>query len=160
MSGKLSDEQVLALLEENLRRLKALTADVPQAQLQQASDGEWTLVDIIGHMRACADQWGGAIETMLAEERPTLRAINPRTWIKHTNYRELEFGASFRAFTKQRLRLLDKLALLPPKEWSRSAKVTGAGAVLTRTVHLYAQWLAQHERTHVNQIARILAARR
>jgi hypothetical protein len=35
--------------------------------------------------------------------------------------------------------------------------VTGAGAVLQRTVESYGQWLAGHERTHVKQIAKTLA---
>ena len=30
--------------------------------------------------------WGGSISTMLGEEHPTIRAINPRTWIHETDY--------------------------------------------------------------------------
>ena len=111
-------------------------------------------------MRACADQWGGAIETMLAEDHPTIRAINPRTWIKKTNYGDLEFEPSFRAFTRQRKRLLARLEAAPLTGWSRSSTVTGAGALLTRDVRFYAKWLAKHERTHVKQIARLLRAGR
>jgi hypothetical protein len=92
---------------------------------------------------------------MLAEDRPTLRAVNPRTWIKSTNYPELEFRPSFRSFAKQRADLLSLLEPLPDRAWSRAATVTGAGNVLVRTVHFYAQWLARHERTHVKQIASI-----
>ena len=90
--------------------------------------------------------------------RPTLRAVNPRTWIKGTNYRELQFRESFRAFRSQRADLLAVLEHLPPKGWSRAATVTGAGSVLVRSVHFYAQWLARHERTHVKQIERIVNA--
>jgi hypothetical protein len=93
---------------------------------------------------------------MLAEDRPTIRAVNPRTWVKSTNYPELEFQRSFRAFSKQRADLLAVLEALPRKGWSRGATVTGAGAVLQRTVLSYAQWLARHERTHVKQIERIV----
>jgi len=36
--------------------------------------------------------WGTYMATIVAEDRPTIRAINPTTWIKSTNYPELEFG--------------------------------------------------------------------
>jgi hypothetical protein len=76
--------------------------------------------------------------------------------VKKTDYRQLEFQSSLRSFTKQRSDLLEALEQLPPKGWSRSATVTGAGVALVRTVHFYAQRLAMHERTHVKQIARMV----
>ena len=93
---------------------------------------------------------------MLAEDTPTLRAVNPRTWIKKTNYLELEFRPSLRSFAKQRAGLLAVLEPLPHEGWSRAATVTGAGKVLERTVLSYAQWLATHERPHLKQIQRIV----
>ena len=93
---------------------------------------------------------------MIAEDTPTLRAVNPRTWIKKTDYLELEFRPSFRAFARQRADLLAVLEPLPLKAWSRAATVTGAGKVLERTVLFYAEWLARHERQHVRQVERIV----
>ena len=92
---------------------------------------------------------------MLAEDHPTFRAVNPRTWIKQTNYVELEFRPSFRSFAKQRAELLALLRPLSRKGWSRGATVTGAGATLERTVLFYADWVARHERPHVKQVERI-----
>jgi hypothetical protein len=101
--------------------------------------------------------WGKYIATIVAEDRPTIRAMNPTTWIKSTNYPELEFALSLRAFTKQRAELLALLRPLPKAGWSRSATVTGAGRPRERTVLDYARWLANHERSHVKQIARIVS---
>jgi hypothetical protein len=111
---------------------------------------------VLAHLRACADVWGNCIVTMIAEDRPTLRAINPRTWIKKTDYRELEFRTSLRSFATQRADLMAVLEPLPPEGWSRTATVTGAGKILERTVLFYALWLARHERTHVKQIESIV----
>jgi uncharacterized damage-inducible protein DinB len=153
---RLAIEELLTLLTEAPPRLAASTALLSPAQLRTRPKNEgWSANDVLSHVRACADVWGGCIEAIIAEDRPTLRAVNPRTWIKRTDYRELEFRSSLRSFTKQRSVLLAALEPLPPKSWSRSATVTGAGAVLVRTVHFYVQWLAKHERTHVKQIARI-----
>jgi hypothetical protein len=93
---------------------------------------------------------------MISEDMPTLRAVNPRTWIKKTDYLELEFRHSLRSFATQRADLLAVLEPLPHEGWSRSATVTGAGKPLQRTVLFYAQWLARHERPHVKQIERIV----
>jgi hypothetical protein len=111
---------------------------------------------VLAHLRACADVWGNCIVAMIAEDTPTLRAVNPRTWIKKTDYLELEFRPSLRSFATQRADLLAVLEPLPPEGWSRAARVSGAGKVLERTVLFYAQWLARHERQHVKQVERIV----
>jgi hypothetical protein len=99
--------------------------------------------------------WGRYIAIIVVEDRPTIRAMNPTTWIKSTNYPELEFALSWRAFAKQRAELLALLRPLPNAAWSRGATVTGAGRPRERTVLDYARWLANHERSHVKHIARI-----
>ena len=106
-------------------------------------------------MRACADMWGKCIVVILSEDRPTIKAVNPTTWIKKTNYREQEFQPSLQAFSAQRDELLAMLKPLSPEAWSRMATVTGAGKPLERTVFTYAQWLANHERPHIKQIERV-----
>jgi hypothetical protein len=155
----LTPEQVLSLLRATPPRLAALTGDLAPASLRtRPSAEEWSANDVLAHLRSCADVWGDCIRAILAEDRPTLRAINPRTWITRTDYLDLEFQPSLRAFTTQRAELLVVLEALPPGAWSRAATVTEAGNVLTRTVWFYAQWLARHERPHVKQIARLVQA--
>jgi hypothetical protein len=150
-------EQVLTMLASTPPRLAALTAGRDPAQLQTpATPAEWSANEVLAHMRACADMWGNCIGAMITQDRPTLRAVNPRTWIKQTDYREQEFQPSLRAFTTQRADLLAVLEPLPPASWARAATITGAGAVLERTVLFYAQWLARHERPHVKQIERMV----
>ena len=152
----LTIEQVLTLLAQTPPRLAALTAGLTPAQLQTAPDSDgWSANEVLAHLRACADVWGGCIEAMIAEDAPTLRAVNPRTWIKKTGYPNLEFRPSLRAFAAQRADLLAVLEPLPREGWSRTATVTGAGKVLERSVLFYARWLAEHERPHVKQIARL-----
>jgi len=154
----LTEEQVLALLRETPRRIAALTAGLEPARLRaRPTPEEWSANEVLAHMRACADVWGGCMATMIAEDAPTLRAVNPLTWIKKTDYLELEFQPSLRAFAAQRAGLLAVLEPLPKEAWSRTATVTGAGKVLQRTVLFYGRWLAGHERPHVKQIAHIVS---
>ena len=156
-SRSLTTEQVLTLLAETPPRIAVLTAGLAPVQLHTTTthDG-WSLNDVLAHLRACADVWGNCIVAMIAEDTPTLRAVNPRSWIKKTDYLELEFRPSLRSFATQRADLLAVLEPLPPEGWSRTATVTGAGAVLERNVLFYGRWLAGHERSHVKQVERIV----
>ena len=156
-SRLLTTERVLTLLAETPPRIAALTAGLAPAQLYTPPNHDgWSLNDVLAHLRACADVWGNCIMAMIAEDTPTLRAVNPRTWIKKTDYLELEFRPSLHSFAAQRADLLAVLEPLPHEGWSRAATVTGAGKVLERTVLFYAQWLARHERQHVKQVERII----
>ena len=155
----LTTDQVLVILAETPGRIAAVTADLTPAQLRTApTPDEWSANEVLAHLRACADMWGDSISRIIAEDKPTIRAINPRAWIVQTDYPDLDFATSFQAFSRQRADLLSILESLPVDGWSRSATVTGAGAPLERTVHMYADRLARHERPHVNQIERVVDA--
>jgi hypothetical protein len=160
-SASLTSEQTLDLLATAPERIAALTAGLDPAQVwAEPAPGEWSINDVLAHLRACADMWGGAVGRLLAEEHPTVRAINPRTWIRRTDYPDLEFRPSLEAFTAQRARLLVLLEPLPPEGWTRTGTFTGAGAPIVRTVRSFAERLVIHERPHLKQIERIANAMR
>lgn len=154
--SSLTPEQILPLLAEGPERIMTLVGRLTPSQLQTApAPGAWSATAVLAHLRACADVWGDCIATILAQDRPTIRAINPTTWVEQTDYPTLAFHPSFAAFAAQRSALLAQLEALPPAAWMRSATVVGAGRPLERTVHFYAQWLAAHERSHRKQFKQI-----
>src|SRR5205809_496025 len=119
-SGALSIEQALTLLTATPPRIEALTDGLAPTQLRTApGEDEWSANDALAHLRACADVWGDSMRRILAEDRPTIRAINPRAWIERTDYLEREFAPSLRAFATQRADLLAVLESLAPGDWSR-----------------------------------------
>ena len=120
-------EQLLGLLKGAPPRVTAATKGVRPDRLQAVPTGdEWSPNDVLAHMRSCADVWGDSIRRILDEDEPTIRAINPRRWIKDTDYPALEFASSLRAFSRQRAGLPALQEPLPPKAWTRTANVTGA----------------------------------
>jgi hypothetical protein len=144
------------MLPQTPPRIAALTASLVPAQLQATPpDDGWSAYEVLAHLRACADVWGGCIATMLAQDTPTLREVDPRAWIKETCYLDQDFLPSLRAFAAQRSNLLALLQPLTSDSWSRKATVTGAGKILERTVPFYAQLMARHERAHPKQLDRI-----
>jgi DinB superfamily len=153
-------EKILTILKETLPRLAKISAELAPDQLYTApSVGEWSANEVLAHLRACNEVWGGYyIMAILAQDNPTINAINPRTWIKNTDYLEQEFQPALRAFTKQRKRLLAVLEPLPPKDWARTNTLIGAGKPLKQTLISHADGLARHERAHLKQIERTLNA--
>ena len=150
-------EQILSMLAEALPRLRTLTEGLKSSPLHTPPQpGEWSANEVLAHLRSCADVWGRSIEVILVEDQPIIRAINPRTWMKSTDYPEQDFQPSLQAFSKQRTGLLRVLKSLPEEAWWRTATVTGAGKPLERSVHSYAEGLALHERPHLKQIERIV----
>ena len=159
-SKYLAIDKILTILKETPPYLAKLTAGLMPAQLHTApSVGEWSANEVLAHLRACNEVWGGYyIMTILAEDKPTIKAMNPRTWIKNTDYLKQEFQPSLRAFTNQRSKLLAVLVPLPAKDWTRTNTLVGAGKPLQQTLISHADGLARHERAHLKQIGRILNA--
>ena len=136
-----------------------ITEGLSAQQLLDPPEGAgWSVRDVLAHLRACSDVWGKYIRLILNEDRPTFKAVNPTTWIKQTDYMNLPFRSSFRDYSKQRQDLVAVLTPLALEDWSRSAVVTGAGRPRERTVYTFAQWLANHERSHFRQISKVSAA--
>ena len=151
--------QVMEQLRTTPARLRELTAGVPPQTLRTSpAPDEWSANEVLAHLRACSDRWGECATRIVEEDHPRLRATNPRIWITKTDYPELEFAPSLRAFVRQRKALLAVLDRLEPDDWLRTGTLVGAGKPVDLTAHSYAERLARHERPHVKQIARTLAA--
>jgi len=149
----LTVERILTILSETPDRLAELTAGITPAQLTTAPEaGEWSAVEVLAHLRSCSDAWGDAIDSILAEDHPTIATFNAHSGIEPMRYRNSEFRTSLRAYTRQRAKLLTTLEELRPRGWERAATVTGAGTPLEKDVHAFAQRLARHERPHIKQI--------
>ncbi len=154
--SSLTVEQILTLLQAAPSHIATLTADLTPSQLQATpAPDEWSATDLLAHLRACADMWGGAILHIIQEDHPTFTAQNPVSWIKKTNYRTLPFAESFKAYQAQRQDLCAALQALSEKEWARTATVTVWNTTYERSIFFYGQWLARHERTHLKQFAQI-----
>ena len=153
-------DKILAILKETPPRLAKLTSGLMPIQLHTApSAGEWSINEVLAHLRACDDVWGNYyIMTILAQDKPMIKARNPRTWIKDTDYLQQDFQSSLRAFTKQRRKLLSVLESLSPKDWARTNTLIGAGKPLQQTLLSHADGLARHERAHLRQIKHTLSA--
>ncbi len=151
-------ERYLGLLAQTLVWISAASRECDASQLLFKPDAEaWCANDILAHLRACADVWGGSILKMLAQDHPTLRYVSPRTYIRKKDYPRQEFHASLAAFSKQRNELIRVLNALPIESWSRGATFNGTVSGREATVFSYARRMAEHEIVHCEQIESLLS---
>ena len=145
--------RILTTLEECPVRIQAATGKIATARLHARSQREsWSINDILAHIRSSSDVWGDSIERMLAEERPVLENIHPRKWIKQTDYPQLDFHKSFKAYAAQRSKLLKILMKLSFDDWSRGAMIGGR----IHTIFTQARRIAKHDSDHCDQIEGLL----
>jgi hypothetical protein len=85
-----------------------------------------------------------------------LRYVSPRTWIRKTDYLELEFHQSLQFFTRQRSDLVKTLESITLADWSRGATFTATTRGREQTVLSYVQRMVQHEDEHCEQIEALL----
>lgn len=150
-SGEIAN--LLSLLAATPLRLTALTRDFDPTQLQaKAQEAEWSVVEILAHLRVCAEVWGNSIQVMIAQDHPTLRYVSPRTVAKKRNYGTQPYQDSLQAFTQQREALVQVLRALPSVAWSRGATFTGTTRGREQTIASYTQRIADHEAGHLTQI--------
>lgn len=146
-------EKYLDLLAGILDNIALITRDASEEQLHhKATKQDWSVRDILAHLRACSDVWGNSIEAMLADENPVLPDVHPRHWLKQTNYLDLSFRDSLQAFASQRAKMLPVLRQLSFEDWGRSGVIGGR----KHTVFSQVRRMAKHEAEHITQIAGML----
>jgi hypothetical protein len=146
-------EEYLNLLVETPRRITQAANRLAETRLQaRTKEQPWSANDILAHLRSCADVWGDSMEAMLAEHNPTIPYRHPRQWIKKTDYPQLAFRESFKAFVLQRKKLLRLLKDLSFEDWSRAGIIKGR----EHTVFTQVRRMALHEQSHCEQIESLL----
>jgi hypothetical protein len=131
------------------RAAKGLT----EAQLRRPpAKGEWSVVELLAHLRGAADVQGGWIARILAEDAPAIRYYSPRTGMRKTDYVTPDFHATLLGYAQQRSVLVKTLSALAEPDWSRHATYTGTKPGWTQTVFDVALGIATHEHAHFAQI--------
>ena len=146
---------VLTALSETPKQLARITRGCSDRQLHRPPEpGAWSAQEIVAHLQACAEVWGGSIERMIAEDRPTIRYVSPRSWIKKSDYLQQSFHACLSAFSDRRATLVETLRALDRIDWSRGATFTATTLGREATVLSYGRRIADHEAQHLVQLQR------
>jgi hypothetical protein len=142
-------QKCLAQLEETPRCIAACTFGLVEAQLsRRPTPRDWSAIEILAHLRACADLWSHSIYAMLVIEKPHLPDFDERRWAKAARYTTLGFHASFQTYSLERQQLLVVFRWLSPEDWSKTALIGNR----LHSVFSQARRIAKHEAEHCAQM--------
>lgn len=83
-----------------------------------------TPIEILAHIRACADLWSYSIYAILStKDEPVLAQINAHKWAAILDYAKCPFDQSFTSFKATRADLLHVLRNLPAESWAQTARI-------------------------------------
>ncbi len=139
---------------ETLKGLLSRVA-VEQARSAKGGDENWSVVEVICHLRDAEEISLGRVKTIRDQDCPRITRYDQEVLARERNYREDDPYAALEAFTGFRKQHTAELAALSVEEWERSGEFEAFGpmTISAHTVHkLY------HDCVHCAQIARQLVA--
>lgn len=149
-----SPEAIRATLRSTPAALSTLTASLPPEAWQfSPAAGEWCITEVICHLRDVDLEVSlPRVEKILESDNPFLPGVDTDRWSQQRNYISQDGPQALQDFLQGRRRLLDLLEgdSVP---WSRRARHAIFGPTTLREL---ADFMAQHDRTHIRQIWQLL----
>lgn len=143
----------LDALRGTARDLIALTSNRTPRDLNESQRGEWSAAQVAAHMADAEMVYSVRLRMVLTDENPMLVGYDQDAWAERFSMCDETVSGSvdrFRALRAANLRLLESLE---PAEWERAGTHVEQGVVrVTDIVEL----LVGHDRTHLDQIRRLL----
>lgn len=147
-------EELLKTLRAGPVILRKLVRGLDGAALRRRpSEGEWAIVEVVGHLADTEERAVGRLRRMLDEEEPFLPAYDPERLAKEHRYIELEVAPSLDRFERMRADHLAALETLDEDGWRRVGRHEENGRM---TVQLQATHIAGEDGNHLAQIAHLI----
>lgn len=143
----------LTQLADTPLNLQGMVVGFSDADLHWSpSSKDWSVVEVLAHIRACADVWAFSIYAILTENQPSLPLLDERHWAKTLGYAALPFETSFNTFSAQREDLVRPLRGLSPEQWERTCQIEGCN----HSVFSQTRRMALHEIEHMAQFQAVV----
>ena len=128
-------EEVKGLSEEKLRF--------------RAGEGQWSLKEVIGHLRDFAEIDHDRLCRMIKLERPILPGFDQEVLIRERNYQEADLQAVLDELASFRRETVQVLTELVDANWARTGQHLERG---TLSIRQHVEHLVDHEVVHLEQI--------
>lgn len=136
--------------------LEALLRDCTQEQAQAARGGDenWSVVEVVCHLRDAEQRGLERTRAMRDEDDPFLPAFDQEAWARQHHYAAGDLREAFEGFLSLRAQHVADLAALSPAAWERTGQHEEQGRI---TISAHTLHLVSHDSIHAAQIARQLA---
>jgi len=142
--------ELLTRAEDSAQHITWAIVDCAEEDLRTPADeGEWSPMQIFGHVKACDDIMTSRIATLLTHPNPTLVNFDENAWQAIAGYDEAPLDQTLMAFQRHRSEMLFQLKRLPEDAWNRTAQHETRG---TLTLFDLVRTFIEHEEAHVAQL--------
>jgi len=148
----------LALLAAAPRKLEGLIKGVSAAKLRQRpAPGKWSICEIVAHLGDTELVGGYRIRTILGAPGAPIQAFDQDKWADVMQYQKRNVRQSLDQFRALRQANISLLKSLTPLQWKQHGMHAERGEESIETI---VRMFAGHDINHMEQINRILAAKK
>jgi hypothetical protein len=149
-------EEFLAALQTAPDRLKEATRGLSPAEVRcRPPNGEWSVIELVCHLRDYAEIFDSRIARALLEDNPEVATYDNEDLVSSREYASQDLDSVLSAHAVIRARMLQKLAALSDAQWARTVRHATWGQPSL-------EWLmnrcAEHEREHQEDIESVRAS--
>jgi FMN phosphatase YigB (HAD superfamily) len=139
------------LLAGHLAAARAALADLPAgAWLTRPGAGEWSLTEIVCHLRDVEREVNGErLKLITGMDDPFIAAVDSDPWAEARQYQAQSGPQALAAFTAARKRNVAFLAALPAEAWQRPARHSALGPTQLAEIVGFS---LDHDRIHLEQL--------
>src|SRR5512138_1376166 len=122
-------QELIEALRSTPETLRGLLNKVTLEQARSAKGGDenWSVVEVICHLRDAEEISLGRVQTIRAQDRPKIASYDQEVLARERNYRDDDPYAALEAFAGFRERHTAVLSALSTEEWDRSGNFEAFG---------------------------------
>ncbi|MDO8615160.1 MAG: DinB family protein [Dehalococcoidia bacterium] len=149
--------EIITLLRQAPDDVEAACRGLSNDQLRRPpqAEGEWSLLEIVCHLRDSAAEEGLRVRRLVEDDNPTLVSYDQDAWAVERNYQGEDPQKALTGLRAFLAGLAYQLEHLPDEAWERSGVHPESGPV---TVRSRAEMEVEHARAHLAQMLDVRAA--
>jgi uncharacterized damage-inducible protein DinB len=143
--------EIIEALKDLPDNVAAEVAGVPDVILRQRpSEGEWSIKEVVGHLRDMAEVWHRRIYSTWSLTDPVFANFDGEASVKERNYQDADLAGVIEDMRRWRAKTID--VLKNAVDWTRLGQHPGMGR---RTLKQFGEFMVNHEAEHLASIRTI-----
>lgn len=156
MEGIWTTDELIDSLRKTPVLLAALLAGVDDERARvRPAEGEWSTVEVVGHLIDAEERAMARIARVQQEENPELAGYDQDALVRDNRYQEQPLQSVVDRLLVLRAERIEILSGLTPAQWLRTGISRGQGITPLTAITVHMCW---HDTNHLAQIADNLSA--
>jgi hypothetical protein len=143
--------EIIETLKHIPRQVEAETEGLSDSVLRyRPADGEWSINEIVGHLRDMAEVWSRRMYMTWSLTDPLFPSFDGEASVREHNYQEADLKTLIREMHEHRMHTVETLA--HAVDWSRLGQHPGFGR---RSLKQLGEYIIEHDSSHLADIRKL-----